>query len=123
MAAVVWGVVWFLTYFGARAALEAMNTGADGYGRLAVAIVPLVPFVLFLWFFIRGLRQGDELQRRIQLEALAIAFPLSILLLMILGLVQLATPLNPDDWSYRHVWPLLPLFWFGGQMIARRKYL
>jgi hypothetical protein len=122
MPAIVWGVVWFLSYFGARAALERMNDGADGYGRLAVAIVPIVPFALFLWYFIRGLRKGDELERKIQLEALAIAFPLAILLLMILALVELAHPLNPDDWSYRHVWTFLPVFWLAGQMIARRKY-
>jgi hypothetical protein len=99
-----------------------MNHGADAYGRLAVAIVPIIPFALFLWYFIRGLRAGDELERKIQLEALAIAFPLAILLLMILALVELAHPLNPDDWSYRHVWIFLPVFWLAGQMLARRKY-
>jgi len=122
MAAIVWGVVWFLSYFGARVALERMNEGADGYGRLGVAIVPIIPFALFLWYFIRGLRESDELERKIQLEALAIAFPLAVLLLMILALVELAHPLNPNDWSYRHVWPFLPAFWFAGLTIARRKY-
>jgi hypothetical protein len=36
-----------------------------------------------------------------------VAFPLSLLLVMTLGLLQIAVPLPPGDWSYRHLWPLL----------------
>ncbi len=121
-AALVWGIVWVITYFGARAILEQMGSAQADWNRLAVALVPLVPFVAFLWKFIAFMREADELERRIQLEALAIAFPLAMVLLMVLALVQLAMPLNPDDWSYRHVWYFLPIFWFGGQAIARRRY-
>ena len=99
-----------------------MGSPQADWNRLAVALVPLVPFVAFLWKFIALMREADELERRIQLEALAIAFPLAMVLLMVLALVQLAMPLNPDDWSYRHVWYFLPIFWFGGQAIARRRY-
>jgi hypothetical protein len=28
-------------------------------------------------------------------------------LIMTLGLLQIAVPLPPDDWSYRHIWPLV----------------
>ncbi|HLE56703.1 MAG TPA: hypothetical protein VJB15_06450 [Rhodothermia bacterium] len=121
-AAIVWGILWVISYFGARAALEQMGSPQPDWNRLAVALVPLVPFVAFLWKFIALMREADELERRIQLEALAIAFPLAMVLLMVLALVQLAMPLNPDDWSYRHVWYFLPIFWFGGQAIARRRY-
>ena len=120
--AMVWGIAWFVSYFGARLILESMGTPAVDLRRVGVAVVPIVPFGLFIWNFILGLREGDELDRRIQLEALAIAFPLAVLLLMILALVQLAMPLNPDDWSYRHVWYFLPVFWLGGLSIARRRY-
>lgn len=121
-AAIIWGVVWFLSYFGARGVLEQMGTPAPDLRRVAVALVPIVPFALFLWYFTDALRNGDELERRIQLEALAIAFPLAVLLLMVLALVELAMPLNPDDWSYRHVWQFLPILWLGGLGIARRRY-
>jgi len=53
---------------------------------------------------------------------LAFAFPMAILLLMVLGLLQLAIPLSPEDWSYRHVWSFLPLFYFAGLALAWRKY-
>ena len=95
----MWGIIWMVSYFGARAALEWMDDTQPPVARLAVALIPIVPFVAFIWKFIGSLRQADELERRIQLEALAIAFPLAMVLLMILALVQLAMPLNPDDWS------------------------
>ena len=121
-AALTWGIVWMISYFGARAALEWMGEGQPTGSRLAVALIPIIPFAAFIWKFIGSLRQADELERRIQLEALAIAFPLAMVLLMILALVQLAMPLDPDDWSYRHVWYFLPIFWLGGLSIARRRY-
>ncbi|HEY3257909.1 MAG TPA: hypothetical protein VGJ64_03565 [Gemmatimonadaceae bacterium] len=121
-ATIVWGIVWFLSYFGARGLLEKMGAPAADLGRVGVALVPIVPCTLFVWYFIDYLRQGDELERRIQLEALAIAFPLAFLLLMVLALVELAMPLNPNDWSYRHVWQFLPILWLGGQAMARRRY-
>jgi drug/metabolite transporter (DMT)-like permease len=121
-AAIIWGVLWMVSYFGARAALETMSDTQGDWSRVAVALIPIVPFVAFLLSFIRTMRAADELERRIQLEALAIAYPLAIVLIMLLALVQLAVPLNPNDWSYRHVWPFLPIFWLAGQAIARRRY-
>ncbi len=90
--------------------------------RVCVALFPLPFFAGFLWVFISGIRSMDELQRKIQLEALAIAFPLAILLLMTLGLLQRAVDLPFEDWSYAHVWIYLPLFYFGGVAIASRRY-
>ena len=71
---------------------------------------------------ILGIRQLDELERRIHLEALAVAFPLGILLLMTLGLLQRAITLKFEDWSYGHVWPFMFLFYFVGLALARRRY-
>jgi hypothetical protein len=111
--------VWGALYFGARAFLE---NGTTPWIRVAIALAPLPAFIWFLRDFIRGLRGLDELERRIQLEALAVAFPLTVVLIMTLGLVQIAVPLSPDDWSYRHLWPLLFLFYLAGLVLARRRY-
>lgn len=46
-----------------------------------------------------------------------------MVLLMLLALVQLAMPLNMEDWSYRHVWIYMPIFYLGGLTIARRRYM
>ncbi|MEJ7702074.1 MAG: hypothetical protein WKF71_20920 [Pyrinomonadaceae bacterium] len=68
----------------------------QGWVRVAVALLPILPFVLFLSMVLAEIRSLDELWRRIHLEALAIAFPLAVLLLMILGLMELATGLSPE---------------------------
>ena len=70
----------------------------------------------------RAVRRMDELQLRVQLEARAFAYPMAVLLLMTLGLLQLAVPLSPEDWSYRHVWPFLVVFYFGSLAVTSRRY-
>ena len=113
-------VLWILTYFVARGVLEAADLSSTT--RIVVALIPAIPFAFFLWLFITNIGQMDEMERKIQLEAMAFAFPMAVLLLMVLGLLQLAMPLSPDDWSYRHVWSFLPIFYFAGVALAWRKY-
>ena len=90
--------------------------------KLTAALVPIFPTVLFLWFVVSAIRGLDELHRRVHLEALAIAYPLAILLLVTLGFLQLAIDLPAEDWSYRHVWIYLPCFYFIGLALAWRRY-
>jgi hypothetical protein len=89
---------------------------------VAISLTPILAFVWFLWKVARWSKASDELERRIQLEALAIAFPLTVLLIMTLGLLQIAIELNMDDWSYRHTWPIIYVFYLFGLMRARRRY-
>ena len=114
-------VGWIVLYFAIRFFLEA-NPEMDSRARLALAFLPTPLFAFFLWKFVTGMRSADELERRIQLEALAVAFPLGVLLLTTLGLVQRAVELNFQDWSYNHVWPYFVLFYLIGLTIARRRY-
>lgn len=120
--AFAWSIIWILTYFGARLLLKSMGPPRADWARIGVALVPLVPFVIFLWTFIGDMRRADELERRINLEALAWAYPLAMVLIMVLALMQIAMPLKDDDWSYRHVWPFFWVFWLFGQAFARRRY-
>lgn len=115
-------LAWLVLYFGVRFFLEA-NPELSPPTRLALAFVPTPVFALFLWTFIQGIRGADELERRIQLEALAIAFPLGLLLLTTLGLAQRAVELNFEDWSYNHVWPMFAFFYLFGSAFARKRYL
>jgi len=112
--------LWLGLYFAARAMLEM--DGLVPWIRASIALAPLPAFAWFLREFIRSVSGTDELERRIQLEALAVAFPLTLLLLMTLGLLQIAIHLNMDDWSYRHVWPFLFVFYLTGLIRARRRY-
>ncbi len=112
--------MWVLSYFGARGLLKSFEMGT--LLRVVVALFPVIPFVILLWMIIRGISQMDELERRIQLEALAVAFPLTFLMLMTLGLLELAIRLKPEDWSYRHLWPFMFIFYLFGLIRARRRY-
>ncbi len=115
------GGLCLVLFFVARFALEA--TALSPWLRVGIALLPLPAFTWFLWAFVRSVRDSDELERRVQLEALAVAFPLTMLLIMTLGLLQIAIPLPPDDWSYRHIWPLLYVFYLIGLVQARKRYL
>jgi hypothetical protein len=118
-----WAVValWALSYLGARVVLDR-DIDLPTWAKVTAALVPIVPTILFLWCISSVIRGMDELHRRVHLEALAVAFPLAILLLMTLGLLQLAIELPEEDWSYRHVWAFLPGFYFLGLVIAWRRY-
>ncbi len=113
-------VLFAASYAAAMAALKSFDLPQAG--RVAVALSPLPFFAAFLVAEIRLLRRVDELERRIQLEALAVAFPAALTMLMGLALLERAMALSPEDWSYRHTWFFLPLFYFVGLGIARRRY-
>ncbi|HEX9565100.1 MAG TPA: hypothetical protein VF981_14050 [Gemmatimonadaceae bacterium] len=115
-----WGAAWFIAWFGARIALE--SPAVPTWGRVIAALAPTPIAAAALLTIVRAARELDELEQRIQLEALAVAFVLAVLLLMTLGLLELAVTLNRDDWSYRHVWAMLPAMYFLGLTFARRRY-
>jgi hypothetical protein len=108
-------------FFVARMLLELDTLSTTS--RVLISMLPLPVFGWFLWSFVQSVSLADELERRIQLEALAVAFPLTILLIMTLGLLQIAVPLSPDDWSYRHIWPFMYVFYLAGLTWARRRYV
>lgn len=109
--------LWIASYFAARVVME--ETAAPTWMQLLVAWLPVLPFAAFLYVTVKGQRQMDELELRIQVEALAIAFPLSVLFLMVFGLLGEALDLMLE----RHVWFYLPIFYFVGLTLARRRYL
>jgi hypothetical protein len=113
-------LAWIVLYFAARVALSRLEL--EPWLRVGIALVPVVPFVGVLWLVAAAVRGMDELERRVHLEALALAFPLATLLLMTLGLLQRAVPLPFEDWSYAHVWIYLPLFYLVGLAFAWRRY-
>lgn len=116
----IWVIGWFVLYLTARGVLESDSLAT--WQRVGVALAPIPVAAVALALLVRGARQLDELELRIQLEALATAFLLTILFLMILGLMQRAVVLKFEDWSYAHVWAMLPTLYFLGLTIARRRY-
>lgn len=117
---IVAGVVWVIMYTGALWFLKQPETSVPL--KIGLSLVPLIPFTFFMMRFIRHLRSLDELHRRVHLEALAFAFPLAMLLLMTLGLMEKGHLLSAKHWSYSDVWYYLPLFYLIGVVISWRRY-
>lgn len=115
------GLAWFFSYLAVRAVIESPERFARPM-LIAIVLLPVLPAGIFLYLFITDMRRKDELQRRIQLEALALAYPLVLLLIMTLGLLELVMVLNPADWSYRHLGPFVILFYVLGLWLSTRRY-
>jgi hypothetical protein len=79
---------------------------------VATAVVIVVPW--------RGLRQLDEMQQRIQLEALSIAFVGTAVLCSTYGFLENAG-LPHLEWG-AFIWPIMVLLWAIGTVIACRRY-
>lgn len=90
--------------------------------RLALGLMAVATFALFIAAEVRMLRQLDELHRRIQLEALAIAFPTAILAVFTLGVLERAGIVVWGFQRLRDVWPLVALPYMIGLAIATRRY-
>lgn len=116
----VLAITWLVAYFAARLILEKPGFGTPV--RLAAALVPVPIFAAFLWSYVMMIRTADELERKIHVEALAIAFSLATLLLTTLALMQRAVTLNFEDWSYAHVWIYLPIFYFLSFALISKRY-
>jgi len=113
------GVLWMATYAASRALLEVVG---DQSLRVAISLAPTPVFAWFVWAWVKGLARMDELERRIELEALAFAFPVSIVLFATMGLLDVAIALDPNDFSLRNVWLMMPMLYYIGLWRAQRRY-
>ena len=87
--------------------------------RYPIAILPVIPAIFAMWAVIRGVRSLDELQRRIQFEAIIFSFLATCLLTLTWGFLQNAgLPQIDVLW----VAPLLITLWGIGLGIAHWRY-
>lgn len=114
------GLLWASIYMLARGAMEL--EGLPPAARVVMALLPTPFFVWYLWTWMKGVGEMDELQRRIELEALGFAFPASLVFLMTIGLLDLAITLDPQDFSLHHTWLMLPILYYAGLWRAKRRY-
>ena len=87
--------------------------------RDLLALSPMIPAASVAWVVLRELRRMDELQRRIQLEALGFAFAGTAILTFSYGFLE---GLGYPRQSMFMVWPLLAVLWIVGLVLARRRY-
>lgn len=96
--------------------LKGHEHTALGYG---IAVLPIVPSVFALWAFLRYFRGMDELQRRIQLEAVAFSFVTTSFITLTWAFLQ-----NAGLPRFDVIWvaPMLIFLWGVGACIAKRRY-
>ena len=87
--------------------------------QAAIALTPMLACFAAAWVILREIRRMDELQRRIQFEALGFSFAVTALGTFSYGFLE---GLGWPRLSMFGVWPLMAGLWVVGQVIARRRY-
>src|SRR5690606_21586116 len=90
--------------------------------RAIVALLPVAPIALVLRAIIRYIRDTDELQRRIELDAVSFSTALVSLLYMSGGFLQLAGVIDvPSGVAMIWVFPLVcVIYGFAKALVSRR---
>jgi O-antigen/teichoic acid export membrane protein len=105
--------------FALFASISLVNSNNDAWWRYIAALIPMIPAVFVLRAVIRQLARMDELQRNIQLEALAFAFGATAILTFSYGFLE---RVGLPELSMFFVWPVMAILWTIGLAVANRKY-
>jgi hypothetical protein len=101
------------------AAITLLNANPHAPWRVAVALAPVVPAAFALLAFVRFLGRMDELQRRIQLDAIGLSFGATAILTFAYGFLQLVG-FPPISWIW--IMPGMVMLWGLGAGIAAARY-
>lgn len=94
--------------------------GEQGFSHTIVVLLPMLPLIWTFWAVVRYLGRTDELVRRVNLEALAVAAGLTAFLSLAYGLLE-------DRASFPHialwwVFVAIDVFWALAVLILWRRY-
>jgi len=117
---IVYAIIWAMSYIGSLLALRSYDFPFEA--GILLTLITALAFAVFMYKYYRSIFFMDEVQIKVQMEAIVIAFSLGLLLLMTLGLIDLFTTLNQENWSHRHLFPIFIAFYFGGLFVSARKY-
>ena len=84
-----------------------------------IALVPVVPGMFAAMAIAREISSRDELQRRIQLEAIAFAFPATAIVALSIGLLENVGVQQLNGTFYV---PIMVGLWGLGQVLSSRRY-
>lgn len=109
-------VVYIFLLLASRGAMSAMENSPL---RTVLGLLPILPVglgVVALMSFVRNL---DEMQQKIQLEAMAFSLGVTGLITFAFGLVEgTGVPSVSMIW----VFPMIVFFWGFGLIVAKRRY-
>ncbi len=96
-----------------------LNNLDESPWRIVAAILPVFPIILGTLAFVRFFGEMDELQKRIQLYAMAFSFGVVGMLTLTYGLLQ---NVGLPQVSFIAVLPAMIALWGLGYVIASAKY-
>lgn len=96
-----------------------MSFMPEGAGKIALALLPVIPMIAMAIAIIRRLNAMDEMGRKIQLEALAVAFVCTALTTFSYGFLETA---GFPRLSAFMVWPIMGGVWCVATIIGTRRY-
>lgn len=92
----------------------------DGAAKIALAMLPVIPMLAMATVIIRRLNAMDEMGRKIQLEALAVAFVCTAVTTFSYGFLE---TVGFPRLSAFMVWPVMGSVWCVATIIGARRYL
>jgi hypothetical protein len=99
--------------------LKLIPSVTRGWLQVLVAIAPVVPVIFVLASIVRLLSRIDEMQRRIHLEAMALAAGITALLALTCGFLENAgMPRLSGFWTFASI----SLLWAVFAIILQRRY-
>ena len=111
---------WLTVYFAARGALQFLRPSS--VEAIFMSIAPVIAFFAFVWVVQRAVRRADELQRLIQLDALAFAFSTATCVMMGIGLLDIAHAGRLEFPPLRDWWAMLPALYAICLFVSHRRY-
>ena len=112
LAMICYGIVLIIS-------LKLIPSVTRGWLQVLVAIAPVVPVIFVLASIVRLLSRIDEMQRRIHLEAMALAAGITALLALTCGFLENAgMPRLSGFWTFASI----SLLWAVFAIILQRRY-
>lgn len=99
--------------------VSLLNGNPHAPWRIPVALAPIVPSAFALAVFVRYLGRMDELQRRIQFDAIALSFGATGILTFAYGFLE---NVGFPQLSWIWILPLMVVLWGLGGLIATARY-
>ena len=113
-------IVILLVYIGCvMVSSSFVRSMPDGAAKIALALLPVIPMIAMAVSIIRRLNSMDELGRKIQLEALAVAFVCTALTTFSYGFLETA---GLPRLSAFMVWPIMGGVWCVATIMGTRRY-
>jgi hypothetical protein len=109
-------VIYILLVF---ASIQLLKQISNPSWRYLIAGLPLLPMIFAFRSFLHQLANMDELQQRIQLQAIGFAAGATAMLTMTYGLLENA---GLPQLSMIYVFPLICLLWSGASFVLTRRY-